>query len=236
MSEAKYIDTDALSAYTEALSKKLARVYNPKGSAIYADAAYLASAENVSPTIDTVGLWQQIDGNWVLIDNVMPGWVFNITNKFTTDSNFIDGADKTVAAGNNIVVVNIGTEQAPVLKFDLLAMGIDLSSINDAIAALQTSTADITDKQDKELSEETEVVIPDYTPADAAARLALTPADGDIAKQQDTEEYYYAEVSGATVTWHDIGNTKTVEGMLKLISSLTPSKPISAAEIQAMFA
>jgi len=248
MPEAKYINTEALSAYTEALSKKLSRVYDAKGSAIYADTAYLASASIASPSINSVGLWQQVNGNWTKITEVKPGWVYDITNKFTTDSNFIDGGNVKVAKNNNIVVVNIGTDQDPILKFDLLAMGIDLADINETIANIQDVLAtkanasdvpDVTGKQDKELSTEPTIIIPDHTVANTAARTTLTTAtvaDGDIVFQEDTEEYYYAEVESSTITWHDIGNTKTVEGAIKLIGSVMPIKPISTAEIQAMFA
>lgn len=232
MPEAKYIDTEALSAYTEALSKKLSRVYSTKGSAIYADTSYLASADKASPAIDSVGLWQQVDGNWVQITEFRATWVYNITNAFTTDSNFIDGGGNKIAAGNNIAVVNVGTDQNPVLKFDLLALGIDLEDINAALAQLP-------DKQTKTLSTDNRIVLPDVTVADATAREALTSADvadRDIVYQTDTQEYYYVQVDTNIVTLYDIGNTKTVEGMLKLIGSLMPVKPISTAEIQAMFA
>lgn len=232
MPEAKYIDTEALSAYTEALSKKLSRVYSTKGSAIYADTSYLASADKASPAIDSVGLWQQVDGNWVQITEFRATWVYNITNAFTTDSNFIDGGGDKIASGNNIAVVNVGTEQNPVLKFDLLALGIDLEDINVALAQLPN-------KQTKTLSTDNRIVLPDVTVADATAREALTSADvadRDIVYQTDTQEYYYVQVDSNIVTLYDIGNTKTVEGMLKLIGSLLPVKPISTAEIQAMFA
>ncbi|MBR6136063.1 MAG: hypothetical protein IKQ22_06230, partial [Clostridia bacterium] len=218
-------------AYTQALSQKLnsklSNIYTPKGSAIYADTAYLASANKASPSINSVGLWQQIDGNWTKLTEVMPGWVYNITNEFTTDANFVDGGDKSPAVGTNIVVVNVGTTQSPSLKFDLLATGV---AFDPAVIAT---------KQDKIMSAEPEIVVPDLTYADSTARTADTTtnvSDGNIAFQEDTEEYYYAEVSGATIVWHDIGNTKTVEGAIKLISSLIPIKPISTTEIQAMFA
>lgn len=231
MPEAKYVSSEALDAYTQALSQKLnsklSNIYTPKGSAIYADTAYLASANKASPSIDSVGLWQQINGNWTKLTEVMPGWVYNITNEFTTDANFVDGRDITPAVGTNIVVINIGTTQNPSLKFDLLATGV---AFDPAV---------ISAKQDKVMSTEPDVVIPDLTYADAAARTADTTtnvSNGNIAFQEDTEEYYYAEVSGTTIVWHDIGNTKTVEGAIKLISSLIPVKPISTTEIQAMFA
>jgi hypothetical protein len=231
MPEAKYVSSEALDAYTQALSQKLnsklSNIYTPKGSAIYADTAYLASANKASPSIDSVGLWQQIDGNWTKLTEVMPGWVYNITNEFTTDANFVDGSSITPAVGTNIVVINVGTTQNPSLKFDLLATGV---AFDPAVIAT---------KQDKVLSAEPEVVVSDLTYANTAARTADTTtnvSDGMIAYQEDTEEYYYAEVSGTTITWHDIGNTKTVEGVIKLIGSLIPVKPISTTEIQAMFA
>lgn len=231
MPEAKYVSSEALDAYTQALSQKLnsklSNIYTPKGSAIYADTAYLASANKASPNIDSVGLWQQVNGNWTKLTEVMPGWVYNITNEFTTDANFVDGEDISPAVGTNIVVINVGTTQNPSLKFDLLATGV---AFDPAV---------ISAKQDKVMSTEPEIVVPDLTYADSTTRTADTTtnvSDGDIAFQEDTEEYYYAEVSGSTILWHDIGNTKTVEGVIKLIGSIIPIKPISTAEIQAMFA
>lgn len=246
MSEAKYVSSEALDAYTQALSQKLnsklSNIYTPKGSAIYADTAYLASDSKASPAIDSVGLWQQINGNWTKLTEVMPGWVYNITNKFTTDANFIDGANIEPLEGINIVVINVGTTQNPVLKFDLLAVstetdlsGYDTSAEVDA----KLQNLDIPTKQNKIMTDEPDVVLADLTYADAATRTADTTtnvSDGDIAYQEDTEEYYYAEVENSSIIWHDIGNTKTVEGAIKLIGNLMPIKPISTSEIQAMFA
>ena len=246
MSEVKFVSQEALGAYTQALSQKLnsklSNIYTPKGSAIYADTAYLASANKASPSINSVGLWQQINGNWTKLTEVMPGWVYNITNKFTTDANFVDGANIEPLEGINIVVINVGTTQSPVLKFDLLAVSTetDLSGY-DTSAEVDTKlqNLDIPTKQDKVMSAEPEVVIADLTYATQAAREADTTtnvSDGDVAFQEDTEEYYYAEVDGSSIIWHDIGNTRTVEGAIKLIGSLIPVKPISTSEIQAMFA
>ena len=89
------------------------------------------------------------------------------------------------------------------------------------------------------MSAEPEIVLADLTYATQAAREADTTtnvSDGDIAFQEDTKEYYYAEVTVLGIIWHDIGNTRTVEGAIKLIGSIIPIKPISTAEIQAMFA
>lgn len=219
MSEAKFVDSAGLATYTEAISNKLSRLYTTKGSAIYADTAYLASP--VDPAIDSVGLWQQVNGYWTKITSFRPGWAYNVTNAFTTDASFLEGAGKFITAGTNVAIVNAGTDQDPLYKFDTLATSIDVS-----------------DKQGKNLTTEPDIVVPDRTVANSAARLALTSSlvsDGDIVFQEDTEEYYYAEVVSTTVTWHDIGNTKTVEGAIKLIASVIPIKPITTAEIQAMF-
>lgn len=246
MSEVKFVSQEALDAYTQALSQKLnsklSNIYTPKGSAIYADTAYLASANKASSAINSVGLWQQINGNWTKLTEVMPGWVYNITNKFTTDANFIDGAGIEPLEGINIVVINVGTTQNPELKFDLLAVSAetDLSDYDtSAEVDAKLQNLDIPTKQDKVMSAEPEIVLADLTYATQAAREADTTAnvsDGDIAFQEDTKEYYYAEVTGSSIIWHDIGNTRTVEGAIKLIGSIIPIKPISTAEIQAMFA
>lgn len=246
MSEVKFVSQEALDAYTQALSQKLnsklSNIYTPKGSAIYADTAYLASANKASPAINSVGLWQQINGNWTKLTEVMPGWVYNITNKFTTDANFIDGTGIEPLEGINIVVINVGTTQNPALKFDLLAVSTetDLSDYDtSAEVDAKLQNLDIPTKQDKVMSAEPEIVLADLTYATQAAREADTTAnvsDGSIAFQEDTEEYYYAEVTGSSIIWHDIGNTRTVEGAIKLIGSIIPIKPISTAEIQAMFA
>ena len=246
MSEVKFVSQEALDAYTQALSQKLnsklSNIYTPKGSAIYADTAYLASANKASSAINSIGLWQQINGNWTKLTEVMPGWVYNITNKFTTDANFIDGTGIEPLEGINIVVINVGTTQNPVLKFDLLAVSAetDLSDYDtSAEVDAKLQNLDIPTKQDKVMSAEPEILLADFTYATQAAREADTTAnvsDSDIAFQEDTKEYYYAEVTGSSIIWHDIGNTRTVEGAIKLIGSIIPIKPISAAEIQAMFA
>ena len=246
MPEVKFVSQEALDAYTQALSQKLnsklSNIYTPKGSAIYADTAYLASANKASSAINSIGLWQQINGNWTKLTEVMPGWVYNITNKFTTDANFIDGEGIEPLEGINIVVINVGTTQNPALKFDLLAVSTetDLSDYDtSAEVDAKLQNLDIPTKQDKVMSAEPEIVLADLTYATQAAREADTAtnvSDGDIAFQEDTKEYYYAEVTDSNIIWHDIGNTRTVEGAIKLIGSIVPIKPISTAEIQAMFA
>lgn len=232
MSGAKYIDTEALSAYTEAIKNKLlSKIYGIKGSAIYADDDYLASP--IDPAIDSVGLWKQVNGVWSKITTFQPGWIYNIANAFTTDENFINEGISLPTA-TNILVVNVATDinNEPILKFDILTVGIDLDAVNDNITTLSNV------KQNIELTNQPDIIIPDHTVANATARVAMTAAtvsNEDVVFQLDTEEYYCAIVDNNNISWYDIGNTKTVEGALKLLACVMPVKPISAAEIQSMF-
>jgi hypothetical protein len=53
--------------------------------------------------------------------------MWNISDAFTTTADFVEGAGKAVAAGSNVYVVNNGTQEAPVYKYDIFAGPIDLS-------------------------------------------------------------------------------------------------------------
>lgn len=55
------------------------------------------------------------------------GNVYNVTDAFTTTSDFVEGAGKSYPANTNVVVVNTGTNASPVYKFDVLSGFVDLS-------------------------------------------------------------------------------------------------------------
>ena len=55
------------------------------------------------------------------------GFMWNISDAFTTTSDFVEGAGKPVAAGSNVYVVNAGTTAEPSYKYDVFAGPIDLS-------------------------------------------------------------------------------------------------------------
>lgn len=56
------------------------------------------------------------------------GYVYDVTNQFTTDTRFAEGAGHTYPAGTNVVVINTGDDQTPVYKFDTLPGFIDLTA------------------------------------------------------------------------------------------------------------
>lgn len=55
------------------------------------------------------------------------GKVYDISDAFTTTSDFVEGAGKSYPAGTNVAVINVGTESAPSYKFDVMAGFIDQS-------------------------------------------------------------------------------------------------------------
>ena len=55
------------------------------------------------------------------------GFVYNISDAFTTTADFVEGAGKSYPAGTNIIVINNGTAENPDWKYDVLAGMTDLS-------------------------------------------------------------------------------------------------------------
>lgn len=55
------------------------------------------------------------------------GFMWNISDAFTTTADFAEGAGKSVAAGSNVYVANVGTAAEPSYKYDIFAGPIDLS-------------------------------------------------------------------------------------------------------------
>ena len=75
-----------------------------------------------------------------LSDSVL-GFVYNLTDSFTTDSRFIEGSGNTYPAGTNVVVVNAGTTVSPSYKFDVLSGFVDLSGYATKTQAAGSLTA-----------------------------------------------------------------------------------------------
>lgn len=58
-------------------------------------------------------------------EDVLPGDVWNITNEAYTDSRFIEGADKPINAGDDIIAVIIEENDDLVMKWDKLSAGVN---------------------------------------------------------------------------------------------------------------
>lgn len=53
--------------------------------------------------------------------------MYNITDDFTTTTDFVEGAGKDYPAGTNVAIINTGTDAAPVYKYDAMPGVIDMS-------------------------------------------------------------------------------------------------------------
>lgn len=94
------VDSKVNAAKTE-LQNSLGSAFRAKGSTMFASLPAPASATK--------------------------GDVWNITDQFTTDDQFVDGSGKTLPAGTNVVAVAVTTGDTTVMKWDALTGMIDLS-------------------------------------------------------------------------------------------------------------
>lgn len=79
----------------------------------------------------------------LIADNI--GKVYNMSDSGVTTSDFVEGAGKSINEGDNVGICNVGTEESPVYKFDLLSGFVDLS----AYATTSAVNAALAGKVDK---------------------------------------------------------------------------------------
>jgi hypothetical protein len=73
-------------------------------------------------------------------------FMYNIEDAFTTTSDFLEGAGVAYGAGENVVIINTGTPENPVYKYDVYSGTIDTSSFATKTAVnglIQTATGTI---------------------------------------------------------------------------------------------
>ena len=73
--------------------------------------------------------------------------IVNVTDKFTTTADFVEGAGAKYPAGTNVAIINVGTAEAPSYKYDVYTGVIDTSGFMEKVASgsagkLVKSTAD----------------------------------------------------------------------------------------------
>lgn len=103
-------------AVKSAIDAAIASVYKPAGSVAFASLPNPAKA---------------VEGN-----------VYNVTDAFTTDSRFVEGAGKSYPAGTNVVVINTS---GSTYKYDVLAGMVDLSNYQTLITSTNKLNADLVD-------------------------------------------------------------------------------------------
>ena len=95
----------------DAIKSAITGVYTPKGSIAFASLPTAAAGNK--------------------------GWVYNVTNAFTTTAAFVEGAGHSYGAGTNVVCVDAGSGS---YKWDVLAGTIDLTELTaDEVQTLWSS-------------------------------------------------------------------------------------------------
>lgn len=237
----KYLDEHGLATVITQIKNRTASVYYVKGSAIYADADYVAHAQagdaGYEAAVDSVGVWKDFGSGYEKLTEFHEGYVYNIINEFTTDANFVEGAGKKIVDGTNIVPVNVGTEDAPVYKWDLLAASLQTDSFQTKVLVNPLTV----------FANGTPTVYAaaaDLPATEAAATATIT--DGMVAiiggDTTETGDVYRATVTAPaagstdnTIVWTKLGNQTTVEGSLEFLGNVAPNTPITDAEIIALF-
>ena len=249
MATKKYLDEHGLETLVQEIKKTTVKVYKIKGSAIYADADYVTHATagdtGYFADITSEGLWQLVDGAWTKVTEFEAGWVYNIQNTFTTNSDFIEGADSTVEAGSNIVVAEATDDTPPVYKWDQLGNVLDMTDYQTKklVAPLTVFTAADTDN----VVTYAAVSLLPASEAKATATIhdgmtaVIIPADttdpdyGKVYRAVVTDDTVDATLN--TITWtSELGDQITVEGALKLLGNVCPNTPISDDFIKSLFA
>lgn len=106
---------DLIDDITADIDEKVSTLYKPKGSIV------------------GTGLVQS------LLDQSEVGWVYNVTDAFTTTNLFVEGAGKTYPAGTNVVVITQGSGSSATKKFDVLAGFVDIPNAYEVITYSATS-------------------------------------------------------------------------------------------------
>lgn len=75
------------------------------------------------------------------------GFVYNMTAGFTTTAEFIEGAGVEYGAGTNVAIVNNGTNEEPVYKYDVYGNFVDLSGYVEKETGKGLSTNDYDDTE-----------------------------------------------------------------------------------------
>ena len=139
-------------------------------------------------------------------DEAHLGFVYNVTDKFTTTADFIEGAGSKHPAGTNVVVVKSGDEY----KYDVLAGFVDLSEY--------AKTADVVAKEEgKGLSTN------DYTSDDKAKLGGI--AEG-ATKVEASETNGNIKVNGSETPVYVLPDT---------VLHQSDFEPVTEAEILALF-
>lgn len=134
------IDSITVNGAAVSVTSKTAALTSPTKTSDLTNDSGFQTAENVDDKIDAkISGVYRASGRATLatlpalaVANL--GCVYDMTQDFTTTSDFVEGAGKTFPAGTNVAIVSVGNAY----KYDVLAGVVDLSAIYSRIAALET--------------------------------------------------------------------------------------------------
>ena len=69
--------------------------------------------------------------------------MYSITDAFTTTADFVEGAGHSHPAGTNVSIINVGTDAAPVYKYDAMTGVMDMSGYWSKTELVDITTAEI---------------------------------------------------------------------------------------------
>lgn len=75
------------------------------------------------------------------LTEAMTGYVYNMSEEFTTDARFVEGAGKKYPAGTNVAVANVSSTSTADMKFDVIGSFVDVDGIYAAIQAVSDMIA-----------------------------------------------------------------------------------------------
>ena len=235
----QYLDKHGLGTLVKLIKKGQTGVYVVKGRAIFADAAFVAlSADEKeaiatgASSITTAGIYQYTDSAWVALTAFEEGDVYDIINSFTTDATFREGEGHLVDAGTNIVAVNVGTADAPSLKWDLFSGLLDLDKyqtkklvapltvFENETPTVYTAAASLPTTEPVATATITDLMI---------AIMGTGDEEGDVYRAHVAVDETDPTINN--ITWVKLGDQLTVEGSLAFLGNTCPNTPITDEEI-----
>lgn len=126
----------------------------------------------------------------------MTGYVYNMSEEFTTDSRFVEGSGKKYPAGTNVVVANVSSTTTADMKLDVIGSFVDVDAIMDAIADVADMIADDFD--------------------DATAYTT-----GDVVKYEDVLYKFTSDHAAGAWDSSDVAETTVADLIAALVTSLS---------------
>lgn len=129
--EANIIDSIKVNGATQTITNKEVDITIPTNNNQLTNGAGYQTASDVQTAINNqIGSAYKAKGSLAFaslptLGSSVEGFVYNVTDSFTTTSDFVEGAGKTYPAGTNVVVVNT---TGSTYKFDVLSGIVDLSN------------------------------------------------------------------------------------------------------------